>query len=117
VGARPGQGGVDRGRADAEMIWGAESEDLTDAFQSRTLSSAEYLDAERSGLVGVGAAAPEVAPVEESAGLVEVETSGGSAAWRRRLAPRHRSAVRSFFAPRPAGAAGATGAGAEGDDR
>ena len=88
------------------MIWGEESEDLTDAFEARTLSRAEYLDAERSGLVGLGATAPEVAPIEESAGLVEVEASGGSAAWRRRLAPRHRSAVRSFFAPRSENASG-----------
>ena len=40
---------------------------------------------------------PEVAPVEEGAGLVEVEGATGRATWRRRLKPRHRDAVKAFF--------------------
>ncbi len=42
-------------------------------------------------------AAPEASPEDESAGLVEVEASSGGSAWRRRLAPRHRAAVKRFF--------------------
>jgi len=56
------------------------------------------MDLERSGVLGVNATAPEIAPEDEAAGLVEVEASGGGSAWRRRLAPRHRGAVKSFFA-------------------
>ncbi len=40
---------------------------------------------------------PEVAPVEEGAGLAEVEGATGRATWRRRLKPRHRDAVKAFF--------------------
>lgn len=40
---------------------------------------------------------PEVAPVEEGAGLADVEGATGRATWRRRLNPRHRAAVKTFF--------------------
>ena len=45
-------------------------------------------------------AAPPDEAQAEGAGLVEVGASTGKSAWRRRLAPRHRQAVKSFFRPK-----------------
>jgi len=79
------------------MTWGEESPGRSEEFAPEALSQAEYADAQRSGLMGLAQGAPEVLPEEESAGLVEVEASSGGSAWRRRLAPSHRRAVRTFF--------------------
>lgn len=99
VGARPGTGGIDRGRADAALIWGEETAGRLDAFEVEALSPAEVLDLESSAILGVGAAAPEALPRGEGAGLAGATGSVGKAAWKRRLAPSHRDAVRSFFQP------------------
>ncbi len=80
------------------MTWGEEAPDRSDEFTSERLSSAEYLDTERTAVMGVSANAPEAEFGDESAGLVDVEASAGGSAWRRRVAPRHRGAVKSFFA-------------------
>ena len=94
-----GTGGVNRGRGDAAMIWGEETPGSTERFEPDVLPPARYLDEESSGVIGVGTTSPEAAPVAEGAGLAEIAPAGGGAAWQRRLAPRHRRAVRSFFAP------------------
>lgn len=101
MGAHPSQGAVTRGRADAPMTWGEESPGRSEDFAPEALTPAEYADAERSGLLGLAQGVPEVAPLEEGAGLVEVEASSGGSAWRRRLAPSHRQAVRNFFQASP----------------
>ena len=93
----PGRGGVSRGRADAEMIWGEESPGGAARFQAERLDPAKAFDPESTGVVGVAAATPETAPVREGAGNAAVDPSAGRGAWRRRLAPRHRGAVQSFF--------------------
>lgn len=79
------------------MTWGEETPGSTDAFESRTLPAAEHADPEHSAIVGLGAAAPTVDPRAQAPGAGAVEGSGGSGAWRRRLAPRHRDAVRTWF--------------------
>ena len=108
------------------MIWGEESQGDTERFEARTLDPAEYADLENSGVLGVDATTPEVDPTAEGAGLVEVEGSGGGTAWRRRLSPRHRRAVRTFFDPDArvappetggSGDQGAAGAAGEDDER
>ena len=85
------------GRGDADLAFSGETEGRTDEFESQALPEASAFDPESTGLVGVGAAAPEAAPQGGSAGLVESETSTGRGAWKRRLAPHHRAAVRDFF--------------------
>jgi hypothetical protein len=95
----PGKGGVGRGRADAEMIWGEETAGDTSKFESKTLPDARYADPEHSAIVGIGATAPPVDPTAEAPGAGAIESSGGQTAWRRRLAPHHRDAVRSWFGP------------------
>jgi hypothetical protein len=61
------------------------------------LPAARYSDPEHSLTIGVGASAPEVDPQAESAGNADVALSAGRAAWKRRLAPHHREAVKTFF--------------------
>ncbi len=95
----PGNGGVDRGRADAEMIWGEETPGDTSRFDAKELPDARYADPEHSGIVGIGATSPPVDPTAEAPGSGAIEASGGRSAWRRRLAPHHRDAVRSWFGP------------------
>jgi hypothetical protein len=97
AGGNPGIGGVSRGRADAEMTWGRESAGDTERFEAKSLPSAQYPDSEHSAVLGIGAASPEVDPTAEGAGLANVTTSTGKAAWERRLAPHHRDAVKTFF--------------------
>ena len=99
AGLAPGVGGPTRGRADAEMIWGEETEGRTDMFEVETLAPARYRDEERSVQFGLSATEPVVDAREEASGLVDVAGSTGNSAWRRRLAPRHRDAVRTFFEP------------------
>jgi hypothetical protein len=94
----PGNGGISRGRADAELIWGEETAGRTDDFEAKTLTGAKYEDPEQSKVIGVGASAPDVEARGEGAGTAGVTASTGSAAWHRRLSPHHRRAVGSFFA-------------------
>ncbi len=93
----PGVGGVSRGRADAELIWGEESPGRLEDFEAELLTRAERLDLERSELLGIGATTPRTEAEGEAAGNVDVEASLGRSTWRRRLAPRHREAVSRFF--------------------
>lgn len=81
------------------MTWGDETKGRTDEFEAKALSPAQALDLEHSAVLGVGAARPEVDPVAEGAGDAAVQGSTGKAAWRRRLAPHHREAVKGFFTP------------------
>lgn len=81
------------------MTWGEETPGETDKFEAKTLPDATYADPEHSGIVGIGAAAPPVDPVAEAGGAGPIEASGGQSAWRRRLAPHHRDAVRTWFGP------------------
>ena len=60
------------------------------------LPSARRRDAEHTRLYGESATAPEVDPRVE-AGTGSAATGSGGSAWDRRLAPRHRRAVKSFF--------------------
>jgi hypothetical protein len=55
------------------------------------------LDLERSALLGVGLGAPTSAPSVEGSQLTATRASSGDASWKRRLAPAHREAVRTFF--------------------
>jgi len=95
----PGSGGVSRGRGDAEMIWGQESPGRTDAFKPEQLPNGRFLDPAKSRQVGVSAASPEVDPTAEAAGTQPTAEAAARSAWRRRLAPAHRAAVKKFFAP------------------
>lgn len=81
------------------MIWGEETPGRTDEFEARALPRAKRLDPDHALQISVGAQSPEADPTRESGGSAEAEASAGRSAWRRRLSPTHRRAVRTFFAP------------------
>ena len=92
-----GVGGVTRGGSSTGLLWGDESRGDLDQFESKLLPPGQALDVEHSATLGVQTDVPEVAPVAEGAGLIDVEGSTGKATWRRRLHPRHKDAVAEFF--------------------
>jgi hypothetical protein len=78
------------------MTWGKETPGSTDRFEAKLLPPGTP-DPRESTLVGVSAGSPEVNAEHESGGGADVGASAGKATWRRRLAPRHREAVKSYF--------------------
>ena len=95
----PGNGGINRGRGDAELIWGSESPGQNDQFAPKQLPGARTFDPGSSTPMGVSSAAPTVEPVAEGGGSAPTAEAAARSAWRRRLAPSHRDAVKKFFAP------------------
>jgi hypothetical protein len=79
------------------MIWGDESPGSLERFEAKALPPAESLDPERLALAGVGSVPPREDAKREGSGLAETTPSAGGASSRRRLAPRHRDAVKTFF--------------------
>ena len=92
-----GVGGISRGGGSTGLLWGDESRGDLDSFEAQLLPAGQALDLASSATLGVSAEIPQVAPVGEAAGLQDVEGATGKATWRRRLSPRHRDAVNSFF--------------------
>jgi hypothetical protein len=93
----PGAGGISRGPGAAEMSFGDETGLQSDAFEPEVLGGDTFIDPEHSQLLGLGYVAPEIAPIGQASGRVDLEASAGHAAWRRRLSPNQRAAVRRFF--------------------
>ena len=88
-----------RGPGPAELVWGEETPGRTELFDAKSLPSARHADPERTAVFSVGATAPTVDAQGEGAGNADVQASTGRSAWRRRLSPSHRHAVRTFFGP------------------
>ena len=78
------------------MFWGDESDAHSARFESKLLplDPASLRDAQ---WLGIGRGTPELRSSGEDAGLREVTGSPGSATTHRRLSPRHRRAVGTFF--------------------
>jgi hypothetical protein len=93
----PGRGGVNRGRADAELTWGQETSRV-DKFKSQALPPGAPRSPDDWAPVVVLPGAPQESPVAgvQSAGRQYADTAG-QAAWRRTLAPRHLAAVKKYF--------------------
>lgn len=79
------------------MSWGDETEGQTDKFQSKVLPPAELNDTKNNQVIGTTLNAPQASPVAESGGGADLQLSNGKTSWRRRLAPRHRDAVKEYF--------------------
>lgn len=79
------------------MIWGDESQGRSDQFKATLLPKSQVRDPKDSAILGIGAAAPTEDARGEGAGLVDTGASTGKTAWRRRLSPKHRRAVGTFF--------------------
>ena len=89
--------GVNRGPGAAPMFWGDEEPSRADEFAVQALPDARFRESEWSMKVGVTTGAPRVSPVSEPGAGTGVEAQAGSGSWRRRVAPRHRAAVKRFF--------------------
>jgi len=90
---------VTRGRGDAALQYGEESPELAESLAPKALPPGAFLDLEHSAIAGVGKAAPQANPQNEAAGASSTSAADGRTAWKRRLKPRHREAVKAFFEP------------------
>ena len=97
AGARPGSGGVSRGRGDAELGIGDPNDPFTDSgFEAKRLTPAEYASLDQSVLVGVGLAAPKASGSGgESAGAARTARAGTRAGSVNTLRDRYRDAASS----------------------
>jgi hypothetical protein len=94
----PGNGGINRGRADADLTWGEESLPL-DRFRAEALPpGAARSPDDWAPLVELPGAPNEAPVLSTPAAARQYAQSAGQTAWRRTLAPRHQSAVKKYFA-------------------
>ena len=94
---KPGRGGPNRGRADAELTWGKETAPF-DRFKARALPPGAPRSPDDWAPVVELPGAPDTAPTVSTAAAAKAfNASAGQSAWRRTLAPRHRSAVKKYF--------------------
>lgn len=95
---RPGRGGISRGRGDAEMTWGKES-DLDGIKFKETVLPPGQTDKPRDETTGVSASAPTVDPAAtapRNAARGDAVTSGDET-WNRNVRPRHRPVLKKYF--------------------
>lgn len=97
-GSKPGRGGVTRGRGDAEMTWGDESDDQGVKFKETVLPPG-FLEDPQNQVLGVTLAPPEETPdaAAPRGAARDQRATAGREAWNRQLRPRHRSVVRKYF--------------------
>ncbi len=97
-GNKPGRGGISRGRGDAEMAWGDESDETGIKFQEAVLPPGMQEDP-KDEVIGITRSEPEVDPATGvSRGAARAtDPATGRETWDRKLRPRHRGAVRKFF--------------------
>jgi hypothetical protein len=94
----PGRGGINRGRGDAPLTWGQESQPL-DRFKAQALPpGAARSPDDWSPVVRLPGAPEEAATLSTQSEARDYAAATGQTAWRRSLAPRHQSAVRKYFA-------------------
>jgi hypothetical protein len=92
-----GKGGVDRGRADAELTWGEMAKEEGAKFKEKTLSPAAVSDLQNSQLVGMSSAAPAVQTGVAAHGALNNTNAGGGSAYTQTVLPRHKGAVKRYF--------------------
>ena len=95
-GSRPGNGGISRGRADAFLGLTNDTQGGTDAFQAERLPPGQAPSRSWARL-GTSRGMPETNPVRDTGPGSAGAQGSGEASTRRRLAPRHREAVKRFF--------------------
>ncbi|MCH7688649.1 MAG: hypothetical protein IH899_18530 [Planctomycetes bacterium] len=95
---RPGRGGINRGRGDAELTWGKESDQRNTKFKEVVLPPG-FLDDPNQESLGTTAVAPEVQPADSAPRNTNrlIDPASGKATWNRTLRPRHRGVVKKYF--------------------
>jgi hypothetical protein len=93
--------GVSRGRGDAPMFFGEESEQ-NGKFDEQTLPPATAAALAQSELIAVSAAAPSTGDASRSTpGALKDAQAGGGSALTPVVQPRHRGTVQRFFERKP----------------
>ena len=94
----PGRGGINRGRGDADLTWGDESDEQGSKFKETVLPPG-FQEDPKDEVRGVSLAPPDEEPADSAPRTVErdIEPASGRETWDRRLRPRHRDVVRKFF--------------------
>ena len=94
----PGRGGITRGRGDAPMIFGDESDEAGASFTPQELPSTVVLNEDGMIVTEETAHRPDV---KAEAGVTgparKFGPTVGSPVWKRDLAPRHRKVIRTYF--------------------
>ncbi|HJW95022.1 MAG TPA: hypothetical protein VJ901_15510 [Thermoanaerobaculia bacterium] len=98
---RPGRGGVDRGRGDAPLFFGEETQTANEKFKDHALPPATAASLEDSQLVGMSATAPQQTQMRASAGGALTASGGAGSAYTTTVLPRHRGTVGRFFERTP----------------
>ncbi len=95
---RPGKGGVTRGRGDAPMSWGDESDETTAKFKEVVLPPGAF-DQPKDEVYGTTKSTPEADPAATAGRNTArtVDAASGSETWTRKIRPRHRNVVRRYF--------------------
>ncbi|MBD3674070.1 MAG: hypothetical protein HUJ26_11155 [Planctomycetaceae bacterium] len=97
-GNKPGKGGVNRGRGDADLNYGHETDEQGIKFKETVLPKG-YLDDPSEEVLRVTFSPPEV-DVADSApksAARKSDASTGQATWNRKLSPKHRGVVKEYF--------------------
>jgi hypothetical protein len=95
----PGRGGLDRGRADADLSWGEETLPAG-RFKAQTLPPGAVRSPDDWAPIVSLPGSPEEAPETGTRSAARsYADEAGQTAWRRTLAPRHQSAVKKYFQP------------------
>jgi hypothetical protein len=97
-GSRPGRGGINRGRGDAELTWGDESDAEGTKFKETVLPPGMQ-DQPKEEVLAITKSAPEVDPAasQPRSAARDSDPTAGRETWSRTLRPRHRGVVRKFF--------------------
>ena len=97
-GETPGRGGASRGRADAELTWGDESDESRAKFKSVLLPPG-FDDEQNLQSIGETAAEPDVdvTGTSERGTQRKFESATGRESRGQSLRPRHRQVVRQYF--------------------
>jgi hypothetical protein len=95
---QPGRGGVTRGRGDAPLTWGQESDERKAKFKQVVLPPG-FEDPESAAVVGESVVAPEAQPAEtaDRSSTRTFDPATGRESRRQALRPRHREVVRQYF--------------------
>jgi hypothetical protein len=95
--ARPGNGAINRGRADAALTWGKESLPF-DRFKADPLPPGAARSPDDWAPVVELPGTPGESPGQSAPSAArQYAAVAGQSAWRRTLAPRHQSAVKKYF--------------------
>ncbi|HEX5009560.1 MAG TPA: hypothetical protein VFY71_04090 [Planctomycetota bacterium] len=94
----PGNGGISRGRADAELLYDGQTADSANQLPPEQLPATGWTAPDWT-ISGVQLVEPETQPIEDMSAGGAGSQGAGEGAWHRRLAPRHRAAVERFFSP------------------